>query len=180
MCAGLPAERGPRLELLTRSVALRYAGKQKGKSTLNDTATSLLLYALSFSHSLIHYAAAIVVKLEGTQREVKTAITTDQLQRFFNDTNEKSSGWMREDLRLNATLGFFTNACVDSILWFSTGFASGFIFYTHMDIRGWPKTSAECLSHKESSTTVYSVSKLLRYIHISRNSMKARMCKMTD
>ncbi len=68
MCAGLPAERGPRLELLTRSVALRYTGKQKGKSTLNDTATSLLLYALSFSHSLIHYAAAIVVKLEHNER----------------------------------------------------------------------------------------------------------------
>lgn len=61
MCAGLPAERGPRLELLTRSAVLRYARKQKGKSTLmNDTATSPLLYALSFSRSLIHYAAAIV------------------------------------------------------------------------------------------------------------------------
>lgn len=60
MCAGLPAAPGPRLELLTRSAALRYTRKQKGKSTLmNDIATSLLLYALSFSRSLIHYAAAI-------------------------------------------------------------------------------------------------------------------------
>lgn len=61
MCAGLPAERGPRLELLTRSAALQSARKQKGKSTLmNDTATFLLLYALSFSRFLIHNAATIV------------------------------------------------------------------------------------------------------------------------
>ncbi len=124
MCAGLPAERGPRLELLTRSAVLRYARKQKGKSTrMNDTATSPLLYALSFSRSLIHYAAAIVDgeagrnatrgKNSNNNRSRANGITAEIVQWH---TNKKSSGWMREELRLNATLGFFTNACVDSML----------------------------------------------------------------
>ncbi len=86
--------------------------RQEHPKRHSDLSAALCSFFLSLSHTLCssHSGEA------GTQREVKTAITTDQLQRFFNDTNEKSRGWMREELRLNATLGFFTNACVDSML----------------------------------------------------------------
>lgn len=123
MCAGLPAAPGPRLELLTWSAALRYTRKQKGKSTLmNDTATSPLLYALSFSRSLIHYAAAIVAgkagrnttrgKNSNNNRSRANRITAEIVQWH---TNKKAVGGCVK-IWLNATMWFFTNACAESML----------------------------------------------------------------
>lgn len=102
------------------SAAVRWKTKrQEHPKRHSDLSAALCSFFLWLSHTLCssHSGEAGRNTMRGknsnNNRSRANGITAEIFQWH---TNKKSSGWMREKLRLNATIGFFTNACVDSML----------------------------------------------------------------